>query len=279
VYINFTRELLLRDPHLELLGAVQPSKKDLALLGTTLQNTSDIDLPSWVADWSTGWIVYPLSPPNFDGSSSYFAAGSTKPSTKCVPNSPDKISLRGLVVDQIKEIHSGDRKFDHVPLATYISDMVHILGLPETYFHTNEVMNIALFHTMNADLSGLSKRTDSSHQSINYPEFSVWASTGPTSIDNMPSAVEEEQKINIDRVCKARDFIVTERGFLGLGPMTMKVGDMIVVLLGGNLPFVLRKSSDDSEYSLVGECYVHGVMDGEAISKKEEKEFEDFILV
>jgi hypothetical protein len=38
-------------------------------------------------------------------------------------------------------------------------------------------------------------------------------------------------------------------------------GDVIAVLLGGTVPFLLRE--DGHNYRLIGDCYVHGIMDGE----------------
>jgi hypothetical protein len=44
----------------------------------------------------------------------------------------------------------------------------------------------------------------------------------------------------------------------------MKRHDLIVILLGSDVPFILRYVDND-QYRLVGEAYVHGVMQGEAI--------------
>jgi hypothetical protein len=41
----------------------------------------------------------------------------------------------------------------------------------------------------------------------------------------------------------------------------MIAGDVVSVLRGGNVPFVLRQRHEVS-YGLVGEAYVHGIMDG-----------------
>jgi hypothetical protein len=83
----------------------------------------------------------------------------------------------------------------------------------------------------------------------------------------MPESVDREQVSNIARICRSRYFLITEREYLGLGPMTLEVGDIVCVLLGGNLPFILRRQGND-EYRLVGESYVHGLMDGEAIQAR-----------
>ncbi len=50
-----------------------------------------------------------------------------------------------------------------------------------------------------------------------------------------------------------------------IAPLTTQVGDMIYLLPGSDVPFVLRP--EDKNFRLIGQCYVHGVMYGEAINK------------
>jgi hypothetical protein len=58
--------------------------------------------------------------------------------------------------------------------------------------------------------------------------------------------------------------------FFGLGPSKAKERDVICILFGCSVPVILRESSDESGcYDFVGECYVHGMMDGEAIPIKQ----------
>ncbi|KAG9218082.1 hypothetical protein CCMSSC00406_0010241 [Pleurotus cornucopiae] len=56
-------------------------------------------------------------------------------------------------------------------------------------------------------------------------------------------------------------------GFVGVGPLEMEIGDVVCVLYGAMVPFVLRpiNNSEGSLYTLVGECYCDGIMDGEAL--------------
>lgn len=56
----------------------------------------------------------------------------------------------------------------------------------------------------------------------------------------------------------------TRNGRLGSMPKGTKVGDKICILYGGNLPYVIRPCGD-GKYTLVGDCYVHGFMYGEAM--------------
>jgi hypothetical protein len=150
-----------------------------------------VNLPSWVADWSIGWVC-------FDGSASYFAAGESRSSIENIGD-PNKLCIRGILVDAIKETLSADRDFQHVSTAEYISDMVHELHLPEQYPHTVELRNYALFKTMTTELSPLSRRTDRSDQAILYPEFTQWLSTRPTSVESMPESMDRERASNIVR--------------------------------------------------------------------------------
>lgn len=129
-----TRQLLIKDQHLVLLGTVQ-----------YLEARAD-HLPSWVADWSLGWVSSPLSRPNFDGSASYFAAGNTKALIEDISD-PNKLFVRGIVFDMIKENPSTDRNFLHLSTAESISEMADELHLPEQYPHTGELRNDVLFKT------------------------------------------------------------------------------------------------------------------------------------
>jgi hypothetical protein len=61
-----------------------------------------------------------------------------------------------------------------------------------------------------------------------------------------------------------RSFISTEAGDVGLAPLLTKAGDEVVVIPGCSSPMVLRPA-DDGTYQVVGECFILGVMDGEAL--------------
>lgn len=58
--------------------------------------------------------------------------------------------------------------------------------------------------------------------------------------------------------------------YLGMGPSYMRPGDMIVVLCGASVPFIVRPITV-GRFRFLGECYCDGIMDGE-ITKRVEKE-------
>ncbi len=67
-------------------------------------------------------------------------------------------------------------------------------------------------------------------------------------------------------------FFVSVAGLMGMAPDEAQVGDIICVLFGGQVLFILRKR-EPTGYILIGECYVHGVMDGEAMKGYEEGKY------
>jgi hypothetical protein len=78
-----------------------------------------------------------------------------------------------------------------------------------------------------------------------------------------------------------RRLFVTKERMIGLGPAGMKEGDGVWVFPGAGALFILRKCKDDEgdmRYSFIGDAYVHGAMDGEAVDGKE-VEMSDVILV
>ncbi|KAJ9603025.1 hypothetical protein H2200_012320 [Cladophialophora chaetospira] len=65
-----------------------------------------------------------------------------------------------------------------------------------------------------------------------------------------------------------RGLCLTRKGYLAMVPSSAKIGDCICVLLGGQVTYVLRdvtgaRQGNMCEY--IGECYTHGLMDGEVM--------------
>ncbi|KAJ2984495.1 hypothetical protein NUW58_g6029 [Xylaria curta] len=56
----------------------------------------------------------------------------------------------------------------------------------------------------------------------------------------------------------------TKKGYLALVPRHSIVGDEILLLRGGSVPFVVRATPHENGYNLIGPSYVHGIMNGEA---------------
>ncbi len=81
----------------------------------------------------------------------------------------------------------------------------------------------------------------------------------------------------VQEVIWMRRLVTTERDLLGLAPAEAKKRDLICILYGCSVPVVLRRHCDyktgQEFFQFIGECYVHGLMDGEAFDiQKDEKE-------
>ena len=86
----------------------------------------------------------------------------------------------------------------------------------------------------------------------------------------------------MERALFERRFAVTEMGYMGLVPSKAEVGDQVVIFFGARTPFIIRRSTEvdkdgDRTATLIGECFVRGVMNGEIFGKAQTHE--DFVLV
>ncbi|OCL11632.1 hypothetical protein AOQ84DRAFT_361354 [Glonium stellatum] len=86
-----------------------------------------------------------------------------------------------------------------------------------------------------------------------------------------------------------RVFFTSTQGYMGTGAAAVLPGDIIVVLYGGKVPYILRRTDRAMElnksfypcYQILGDAYVHGVMDGKALNDPENRQLQAqrFILV
>lgn len=92
-----------------------------------------------------------------------------------------------------------------------------------------------------------------------------------------------------------RSFITTTKGFIGLAPDACLPGDVVAILGGSAVPVILRPAQasprhngsfdldgvSGSSFQVIGDAYIHGVMDGEAFSLcgRTENLLDDLILI
>lgn len=75
-----------------------------------------------------------------------------------------------------------------------------------------------------------------------------------------------------------RTFLITKGGLMGLGPKFTRPGDIVAILSGARVPIILRGTGRSKklwelgvgtrliqDYTVVGDSYVHGIMNGEAV--------------
>ena len=72
-------------------------------------------------------------------------------------------------------------------------------------------------------------------------------------------------RADLQQRCRGRKLFSTLSGHIGIGGITLEPGDLVCVFLGGRTPFIIRPV--DQKYKFVGECYLHGIMQGEALEE------------
>jgi hypothetical protein len=88
-----------------------------------------------------------------------------------------------------------------------------------------------------------------------------------------PKIIHEFLK-RVETVVWGRRLIKTREGRLGLVPRESKEGDLICILLGCSVPVVLRRIAEedrDAGVTLIGACYIHGMMQGEALADNSDR--------
>lgn len=83
-----------------------------------------------------------------------------------------------------------------------------------------------------------------------------------TSIDQMCQTFCDSSPVYASHVLNRRMFI-TKGGMFGLGPRVLATDDLVCLIYGCGVPLVLRPIRRDC-YQLVGEAYVHAIMNGDA---------------
>ncbi|KAH7138681.1 hypothetical protein B0J11DRAFT_515088 [Dendryphion nanum] len=68
-----------------------------------------------------------------------------------------------------------------------------------------------------------------------------------------------------------RRAFISKEGRIGFGHISVQEGDGIYLLSGGRTPFILRPVADGESFEFLGESYLHGVMNGEAVPSDETK--------
>lgn len=84
--------------------------------------------------------------------------------------------------------------------------------------------------------------------------------------------IEADRSLRSTLTSKGCQFFCTSNGFVGIGRWDEE-GDEMLILLGGRVPFVLSSGGEFRLkggaswhcYVLLGDCYVHSVMDGEVV--------------
>ncbi|KAI0142307.1 HET-domain-containing protein [Hypoxylon sp. NC0597] len=273
---------------------------DLACLGfmSELSERRNTNLPTWVPDLEihseTGSdYLASLSKPIF-GSNLYNASLAQKAKEIRISTEDDDsvLVLEGITISTVQDVgveapgwetygtdETDNRKWKETIRETLQQWRAMMPIVPEKPYCTGESLAQVFWRTVLVDL-----------KQGTYPKPSP--ATGPSRLDandqEWLSRLETEEglqeliltwELSCQQVFRQlrlieqfhRRFFVTTNGYVGLGPPSLETGDSICVLAPGTVAYALRDSKN-GRWKYVGECYLHGIMNGEIIENAAQNE-------
>jgi hypothetical protein len=253
----------------------------LSILAQSSRYVSDdqetrLTTPSWVPDWSTTerreepllpWRSYSINKKKFIP---YHASNDMPLSSHPWSLNEDagELKLCGAILDSIKTLAAeklASTSPDDLRRTARLSlDLCK--DLPPIYELTGEETSMAFRRAMAADFSPPSTVKKGRGFAVVLQDDPPM--TLPDAVTSIPLPAFTDWRI-----------AVTERGWVCLVPWCAQIGDKVAVLIGGPTPYLLRSrqiegGNEDQQggYTLVGETYVHGLMDGKAMGLGELRE-------
>jgi hypothetical protein len=90
----------------------------------------------------------------------------------------------------------------------------------------------------------------------------------PAVLEASSSGNSSDWRRNAASATSHRKFARTSNGYYSLCSSIVEAGDFIVIFFGGKTPYCIRPRADS--FVFLGECYVHGLMHGEAMTMLKE---------
>ncbi|KAI1840931.1 hypothetical protein JX266_012867 [Neoarthrinium moseri] len=272
------------------------------------------DLPSWVPDWRLPRETESLGYSSFSRNI-YHATGTGSPPVServQITNIEERsqLSIRGILVDKL--VRTSDQFIE--PDLTYVNSSSENKTLLAAYSFVSSNLDLfspvkehgvfsSFWHTLVAgqDAGGMVRCPESyaeifsllldetTGQSPSLPDQTYSPrqlrpkGKGRLEVASLESRTAgrsfQDVRAALRRVTRKRRLGITSKGYLGLFPRYCKNGDLLYLVEGCHVPFLLRPAGDiEGGHRLVGECYVHGIMDGEAL-KLESADKADIVLV
>ncbi|KAI8941232.1 hypothetical protein NX059_002467 [Plenodomus lindquistii] len=243
VYISLARYLITRDGNLDVLSHCT-------------RHEQFHKFPSWVPDWSTKRTSKAFIHPSV-GTKTYMADGGLTPSIR-FDNKTGALHLQGRIIDSISRVQPSTGV-----LETGLLELWEEIALA--------AMEIAPRHTTkDVFLETLTAYPYTSHPPVNPFErfYPAWRSSklrGRIAMSGDTGSAAMVQNMVEDK-CLGRAFFSTIQGHVGIGPSETQEHHVVAALLGGRMLNILEPLGDD-RYTLIGECFVHGMMNGQAVQE------------
>ncbi|KAK7182295.1 uncharacterized protein CC84DRAFT_610766 [Paraphaeosphaeria sporulosa] len=252
------------------------TKGDLALLAYCKWDGVQTDLPSWVPHFTgqQGWIpIRELCGRGWHGTSVFDASKGKQAVIAFGECNPKILKINGIAVDTLTflDVRRADVSVNDVTPANrrhivhwlrqtfdYLSD-IECEAYPNAKARKEAVWKTPILNHFNRGYLG---------QGDNH--------AGPEAEKGYNALLRDDMETQEPALVRLADIYFshmmrasnrtrpfrTSKGYIGLGSTRAEEGDIVVVLLGCEVPFLLRKWGE-YHYRLIGEVYVHGIMFGE----------------
>lgn len=243
-------------------------KEQESLFALKGQRVLQDGLASWIYDWSsnTDELIWHFE--NIRLISKFYKA--SKDEKPVVQSQRDgRLSIDGVFVDRVVEqgqicLNSSHSRLQALRqwyrMCQDFEKQLQRSSWREDFLST---VTSGLYYNTESDGSQRLRRREKEMKQEDV--FEAWQA-----FKDQPGPNERSDNANIDMfndlvktMASGLRFFLTEKGLMGLG--NPEPGDEIWVLLGGDVPFLLRQDTASTSYFLIGDCYAHGIMDGEAL--------------
>ena len=282
---------------------------DLAGIGRSGRSAG---LPSWAVDWTMMVAGMPLNSSFAPGHLRYCAA-TERPQRAVRGESSREIELKGQVIGEICAILPADKlqAADQAAASELMlyRDRAYDLArqfIPAMYSRLEgQTLEEAVWRTLVGDKTTTTRPAPAEYgdawntctrfmQALGeHPpvekagiDFFTWVAKGVLSrfgaeaVQEFQEASKKFEELNVlfdsGEGSSPHVFCITDNGYIGMAPALSQVGDTVALIFGSEIPYVLRADTarkPSLQYQLVGDSYVHGIMDGEALCAGKEEVF------
>jgi hypothetical protein len=235
------------------------------------------NIPSWVPDWTSSnyklrfHILLDILETPFEAISNRASFNATRGATHDLPSVHGvegslRLSCSGVVIDTIRQVghrYPGCRRvqdgheeplFDDYPRLDSKSWVTECNELAEsvTPYCTGELAEDVLWRTLIADLRQDFLPWDTMHGETCLPNKQEFGNFfAALSGEAKASSLRTNFMAAFEKNGAGRVLFTTEGGYIGLGPPGTKKRDQVCLIMGANVPYILRKSSSPSPATAV----------------------------
>jgi hypothetical protein len=277
IFTDFATAWIRHSKSLRILSCVEHDNY-------TTQGMSVTSQPSWAPTFLKNYNQNPLGMEPF----CTYAAATLIDEHISIDSDEAILKCRGVFVDKIEyysdpikpeyfvELEKGDTDPQYYHFVEELWDeMVLASSPPSTIYCSPKEHLEALIMTLMAGsngIRGLNFKTDMQVFERLYSSFVNVEDRPKHPLGKAMESVEPSDDLDLEPLLTSafakatnRRFFRTEKGYFGLGPDVIRVGDRCCVLFGSQVPHILCQIPESAQYVLVGEAYINGLMDGEAI--------------